>query len=199
MAKHSTNADFSPNDVITRVIHGETSAFEGIVRRFERPLRAWLATQAPPAVDVDELAQRTFVVAFAKLREFEPGSDFAAWLFTIARFELKAELTRLRRVADYHARFAPVLLQRELERRSSEPPELQQKRLDHLAECLKSLGEHMRRYITWRYEDEIPLEEMATRSGRSVSAVKKQLWQLRRRLHECIEARMATEGECHEQ
>lgn len=194
MAKQTNNKEFSPNDVISRVLRGDTSAFEDIVRRFERPLRAWLATQAPPAVDVDELAQRTFVVAFSKLGEFESSSDFAAWLFTIARFQLKTELTRLRRVADYHARFAPDLLQRELERRSSEPPELQQQRLDHLTECLKSLGEHMRRYITWRYEDEIPLEEMATRSGRSVSAVKKQLWQLRRRLHECIEARMATEG-----
>ena len=169
-------------------------AFEGIVRRFERPLRAWLASQAPPAVDVDELAQRTFVLAFSRLSEFELGSDFAAWLFTIARFQLKTELTRLRRVADYHARFAPDLLQRELERRGFEPPELQQQRLDHLSECLKSLGDHLQRYITWRYEDEIPWEEMATRSGRSVSAGKKQLWQLRRRLHECIEARMATEG-----
>ena len=193
MGEYSTNDDPSPNDVIPRIVRGETTAFEGIVRRFERPLRSWLATQAPPALDVDELAQRTFVVAFAKLREFEPDSDFAAWLFTIARFELKTELTRLRRVADYHARFAPDLLQRELDRRSSEPPELQQQRLDHLAECLRSFGEHTRRYITWRYEEEIPLEEMATRSGRSVSAVKKQLWQLRRRLHECIEARMAAE------
>ena len=193
MAKQTNNKEFSPIDVISRVLRGDTSAFEGIVRRFERPLRAWLATQAPPAVDVDELAQRTFVVVFSKLREFERGTDFAAWLFTIARFQLKTELTRLRRVADYHARFAPELLQRELERRSAEYPEVQQHRLDHLTECLKSLGEHLQRYITWRYEEEIPLEEMAARSGRSVSAVKKQLWQLRRKLHECIEARMATE------
>jgi len=195
MTKQTEQDDFSPLDLIARVVRGETSAFEGIVRRFERPLRAWLATQAPPAVDVDELAQLTFVVVFSKLRVFEPGTDFAAWLFTIARFQLKTELTRLRRVADYHARFAPELLQRELELRSSESPELQQHRLDHLTECLESLGEPLRRYLTWRYEEEIPLEEMAARSGRSVSAIKKQLWKLRCKLHECIEARMTTKGE----
>ena len=55
---------------ICRVLQGQTAAFEPIVRRFERPLRAWLATQAPPAVDVDELAQRSFVVAFSKLADF---------------------------------------------------------------------------------------------------------------------------------
>ena len=193
MAKHLPIVDVSVDDVIRRVLGGETAAFEAIVRRFEGPLRAWLATQAPPTVDVDELAQRSFVVAFSKLDAFEDGSDFAAWLFTLARFQLKTELTRLRRVADYHARFAPELLQRELDRRSTEPPELQQQRLECLVECLHSLGDPLRRYITWRYEEEIPLEEMAARSGRSVSAVKKQLWQLRRRLHDCIEARMATE------
>ena len=123
MAKNSENDDFSPSDAIPRVLRGETAAFEDILRRFERPMRAWLATQAPPAVDVDELAQRTFVTAFSKLNEFELGSDFAAWLFTIGRFQLKTELTRLRRCADYHARFAPALLQRELDRRSSEPPD----------------------------------------------------------------------------
>ena len=162
---------------IARVLAGETKAFEQIVRRFERPLRAWLATQAPPTVDVDDLAQRTFVIVFSKLGEFENGTDFAAWLFSIARFQLRTELTRLRRVADYHARFAPELLQRELDRRNDEAPELQQQRLDHLAQCLGSLGEHLRRYITWRYEEEIPLQEMAERSGRSLAAVKKQLWQ----------------------
>ena len=92
-------------------------------------------------------------------------------------------------------RYAPDLLQRELERRSSEPPELQESRLKHLQACLGGLGEHLRRFIRWRYAEEIPLEEMAARSGRSVAAVKKQLWKLRRALHECVQARMAAEGE----
>ena len=45
MAKQTTNDDFPTNDEILRVLRGETPAFESIVRRFERPLRAWLATQ----------------------------------------------------------------------------------------------------------------------------------------------------------
>jgi len=174
---------------------GNTAAFEVVVRRFERPLRAWLATHAPPGVDVDEVAQQSFLAAFARLSDYEAGTNFTAWLFTIARFHLKTEVSRLRRVADYHVRHAPALLQRELERRSSEPPEIQQMRLEHLQTCLGGLGEHLHRFITWRYVEEIPLEEMAARSGRSVAAVKKQLWKLRRKLHECVEARMTAEGE----
>lgn len=183
------------DDAIRRVRKGDTAAFEVVVRQLERPLRAWLAVQAPPGVDVDEVAQRSFVAAFTRLSEYESGTNVAAWLFTIARFHLKTEVSRLRRVADYHVRYAPDLLQHELERRSSEPPELQEIRLEHLQTCLGRLSEHLRRFITWRYAEEIPLEEMAARSGRSVAAVKKQLWKLRRELHACVEARMTAEGE----
>ena len=192
--RDSTN-DSLLDGAIRSVRSGNTSAFEVVVRRLERPLRAWLAAQTPPGVDVDEVAQRSFVAAFTRLNDYEPGTNFAGWLFTIARFHLRTEVSRLRRIADYHVRYAPDLLQRELERRSSEAPELQESRLDHLQTCLGGLGEHLRRFITWRYAEEIPLEEMAARSSRSVAAVKKQLWKLRRKLHACVEARMAAEGE----
>lgn len=182
-------------EAIRRVRKGDTAAFEVVVRRFERSLRAWLAMHAPPGIDVDEVAQQSFVAAFTRLSDYESGTNFAAWLFTIARFHLKTEVSRLRRVADYHVRYAPDLLQRELERRSLEPPEIQVIRLEHLQTCLGGLGEHLHRFIKWRYVEEIPLEEMAARSGRSVAAVKKQLWKLRRKLHECVEARMTAQGE----
>jgi RNA polymerase sigma-70 factor (ECF subfamily) len=180
------------DDALRRVRGGDVAAFETVVRRYAGRLRAWLAVQAPPGVDTDEVAQRTFVAAFTRLEEFEPGTRFAAWLFTIARFQLRTETTRLRRVADYHSRYAPDLLQRELDRRGTQPPELWEARLESLRECVGALGEPLRRFIAWRYEEEIPLEEMAIRSGRSVAAVKKQLWALRQALQQCVERRMAT-------
>jgi len=183
------------DDLLRGVRGGDQQCFESIVRRFERPLRAWLATHASPAIDVDDVAQRTFVIAFTKLDTFELGTNFSAWLFTIARYQLMTDLTRLRRVADYHARFAPDLLERELERRLQDPVGPERVRLDHLKECVASLGENLQRFIDWRYDEEIPLEEMANRSGRSVGAIKKQLWQIRRKLQQCVENRIKTEGE----
>ena len=178
-------------DAIRRARKGETAAFETVVRRFETPLRTWLAGHVPPGIDADEVAQKTFVSAFSRLSDYTPGTRFEAWLFTIARFQLKTEVSRLRRVADYHARYAPDLLQRELQRRSDEPAELLVARLDHLRVCLDTLGEHLRRFVIWRYDEEIPLDEMAARSGRSVAAVKKQLWKIRQKLRQCIETRAA--------
>lgn len=195
MTRRDSDSDSLLDDAIRRIRKGDRAAFEAVVRGLERSLRAWLAVHAPPGVDVDEVAQHSFITAFTRLDDYELGTSFAAWLFTIARFRLKTEVSRLRRVADYHARYAPDLLQRELERRAIEAPELQEIRLEHLRTCLSRLGEDLYRFIRWRYVEEIPLEEMAARSGRSVAAVKKQLWKLRRKLHACVEAAMAGEGE----
>lgn len=165
---------------------GNSAAFEPVVRRFAIPLRAWLATLAPPGIDVDEIAQRSFIAAYNRLDEYEVGTNFSAWLFTIARFQLRTETTRLRRIADYHSRYGPDLLLQELERRDADLPEAVVERLEHLKSCLATLNDDVQRFITWRYDEEISLQEMAARSGRSVAAVKKQLWKLRRKLHDCI-------------
>ena len=195
MTMQASNQDAEIDDAIRRVCSGDTGAFEHVVRRYERPLRAWLAACGPPGVDLDEVAQRSFVAAFCRLNEYRAGTEFGAWLFTIARFQLKTEATRLRRAAHYHARYGLDLLQRELDRRSNEPPEIDLARLEHLKKCVQTLGDHLARFITWRYDEEIPLREMASRTGRSVAAVKKQLWKIRRTLQECIEHRMAIERE----
>jgi RNA polymerase sigma-70 factor (ECF subfamily) len=194
MTSHSPSAaDVLIEAAIKQVRGGDVQAFAAVVRRFERPLRAWLATHAPPGADVDEIAQKSFVAAYARLREYAAGTNFAAWLFTIARYQLKTEATRLRRIADYHTRFAPDLLARELDRRSEES-ETADDRLGLLRECLEGIDDRRRRFLTWRYDEAIPLTEMAERSGRSVMAVKKQLWLLRRQLQECVEGKVAAAG-----
>jgi RNA polymerase sigma-70 factor (ECF subfamily) len=195
MSNSDSTNDPQIDEAIQRVRAGDTTAFETVVRKFERSMRAQLAVNSPPGVDVDEIAQRSFVAAFTRLDEFKPGSDFGAWLFTIARYQLKTETTRLRRVADYHTRYAPDLLHLALEKHVNNSMNLHDVRLDHLKKCVETLGEHLRRFVNWRYEEEIPLEEIASRCDRSVPAIKKQLWKIRRKLQDCVEQRLAVEGE----
>ena len=147
-----------------------------------------LVEQVP---DVDDIAQASFVAAYSRLEEYTAGTNFAAWLFTIARYQLQTETTRLRRIADYHSRYAPDLLACELERRTAAPAGEQDDRLGFLKDCLEALDATRRQVLVWRYDDAIPLAEMAARSGRSVMAVKKQLWLLRRQLQECVEGKVA--------
>lgn len=188
-------SDGSPTaDIIRRARQGERAALEAVIRHYQGPVRAWVAAHCPPGGDADEVAQRTFLAAFTRITEFQEGTSFRAWLFTIARFQLLTEITRLRRLADYRTRYGRDLLSRELERRAQEPSEMTAARLRYLRECLEMIDEPRRRFIAWRYTDELPLQEMAARTGRSVAAIKKQLWLLRQKLQQCIERKLATEG-----
>ena len=179
--------DESVENAVRSVQNGKPGAFETVVRAFEGSLRAWLSIQSPPGIDSDEIAQRSFVEAYRRVNDYQLGTNFKAWLFAIARFQLKTEVTRLRRLADYHARYVPEFIDRELERRADSDPGEESEKLSQLKNCVESLGDHLRRFVEWRYRDEITLEEMAQRSERSVSAVKKQLWKIRRKLQECVE------------
>jgi len=188
-------SDGSPSaDIIRRARQGEREALEAIIRHYQGPVRAWVAAHCPPGGDADEVAQRTFLVAFTRIAEFKEGTNFGAWLFAIGRFQLLTEITRLRRLADYRTRYGRDLFSRELERRAQEPDETTAERLQYLRECLETIDVPGRRLIAWRYTDELPLQEMAARTGRSVAAIKKQLWLLRQKLQQCIENKLATEG-----
>ncbi len=64
---------------------GSLSAFEELVRRYERRIYAFAARSCGSRDDASEITQDTFVKAFQALRQFDTGRSFSTWLFTIAR------------------------------------------------------------------------------------------------------------------
>lgn len=182
------------DDCVRRVQRGDVEAFEGIVRAHQAEIRGWIVSRCPPLGDADEVAQKTFVEAFRRIGDYEPETNLRAWLFSIARFQLMSECTRLQRLADYHSRYVPHALSRELERRVVDATAEEQERLTFLEECLTGMESKARRLLDWRYRDERPLAEIAARTERSVGAIKKHLFSLRQKLHDCIQRKLAEEA-----
>ena len=78
MAKKKTNTKWFMEQV-----ENEQSGLKGFIRMLGvRP------------ESVDDIAQETFVVAYKKLTMFERGTNFGAWLRTIARNLVRNELRR---------------------------------------------------------------------------------------------------------
>jgi len=188
--------DPAATDVLVRRVRaGDAEAFGELVRAFEWPVRAWITARCPAGADADEVAQLTFIEAFRNIGRYEPGTDFAGWLFAIARYQVMGELTRLRRLADYHERYFPHALWQELERRALTLDDAHDdERLVALRGCLGKLDESARTLLARRYADEVPVQQMADERGRSVGAIKKHLFLLREQLHDCLTRRLAQDA-----
>ena len=191
MDTSSNECETNIDDVVNRVLGGDSAEFETIIQRYEKPLRVWLVTHSGSFVDIDDVLQAAFLTAYSKLHEYEPSSNFGGWIFSIARFQLLTELSRLRRQSNNQHRFAAELLQRGGDRQKEATFLIENSRLESLEHCLNRLRESERELVRWRYDEGIPLVEMATRRGRSLTAIKKDLWKIRRRLHTCISTRLS--------
>ena len=62
---------------------GSAQAFSRLVRTHQQALRAFLRRLCGNHTDADDLAQETFVQAFALIGRFDPQRSFRAWLFGI--------------------------------------------------------------------------------------------------------------------
>lgn len=82
---------FTDADLIARVLsHEDQNAFGELVRRYQSPVRAFLARMTHGDTHLaDDLAQETFLKVWRKLRTFHGGSRFSTWLFAIAFNEFR--------------------------------------------------------------------------------------------------------------
>ena len=67
------------DSAVRRVLEGDVSSYEVVVRLCQRELRAFIAYHFPSAHQVDELAQRTFVWAYEHLGDYQSGTRPEAW------------------------------------------------------------------------------------------------------------------------
>jgi RNA polymerase sigma-70 factor (ECF subfamily) len=83
---------FTDADLIARVLsHDDHNAFGELVRRYQSPVRAFLARMGRgDSHFADDVAQETFVKAWRKIRTFRGDARFSTWLFGIAFNEFRS-------------------------------------------------------------------------------------------------------------
>jgi RNA polymerase sigma-70 factor (ECF subfamily) len=92
---------FTDTDLIVRVLsRGDQNAFGELVRRYQSPVRAFLARMTRGDVHLaDDLAQETFLKAWQKLQTYRGGARFSTWLFGIAFNEFRMASRRRKELA----------------------------------------------------------------------------------------------------
>lgn len=168
-----------------------SSEFVGLLTAHQADLWAFIIALLPGDSEVADVLQKTNLVLWKGQKKFKPGTNFLAWSFTIARFEVLTHLKKKKR-------HGPILLDGELlEMIASEAPdeiERADRRLAALENCLKKLRPEDRELLNHRYQSHLGLEKFSKRVGRSVSSLSVTLHRLRTELRKCIANRIAEEG-----
>jgi RNA polymerase sigma-70 factor, ECF subfamily len=169
-----------------------TTSHEAFLQQFmrnERSVRAYLRTILASWQDVDEAMQETSMVAWRKYAEFEPNSNFGAWLAIIARFEaLKIRRSKHRDRLVFCDRVLDLLEDEGV----GDLGHLEQRRRV-LERCVERLGDAQRRLLVAAYGSGLKLREVAVKMGRSVEAFYKSVQRLRSALLACSERELEQE------
>ncbi|WP_161604274.1 sigma-70 family RNA polymerase sigma factor [Roseiconus nitratireducens] len=138
-----------------------------------------------------EVLQRTNLVLCRKQDEFEPGSSFAAWAFTIAKFQVMA----WRKSEGAQRLIFTDDVNQLLERSVDQEIESVDQRIPFLRHCMERLKRQDRNLIQERYRDGIPIADIANAASKSADAVAMQLSRIRAQLRDCVRMKLETEGQ----
>lgn len=163
------------------------AGFVKLMTEHQGNLRAFIVSLIPGSPDVADVLQETNAVLWQKRDRFEPGTNFLAWAFRIARYEVLRELHRRRRRGHVTFSEEAVAVLASIEPEDETAEDL----LSALDLCLDKLSESQREIVRERYTPGQSLEELATRTGRTAGSLRIALLRIREILRHCIEQTLA--------
>jgi RNA polymerase sigma-70 factor (ECF subfamily) len=162
---------------------GDRQRYEQDVRLitdFQGKLYAFVMSLVGRSEDAEEIVQRTNLVIWRKLPEFEHRSSFSTWACGIAKREV---------LAWRRSRNDLLLDEASLE----QVADVAQKTLNEdrpatrfLSDCMKKMPEHARSLLKMRYDEQLTSEEIGKRIDRSEGNVRVMLHRIRQALADCI-------------
>ena len=162
-----------------------SAEFVSLLTEHQADLWAYIISQLPGSPDVGDILQKTNLALWTKQGDFEAGTNFRAWAFAVARFEVLNHLKKNKR--GNWLVFSDDLV----ETIATEAPEAlpdSSVRLQLLEGCMQKLNPTHRDLLNHRYQSKEGLESYARQCGRSVSSLSVTLHRVRASLRKCIQS-----------
>ena len=155
----------------------------------QRGLYAYILTLVPNLSDADDVLQEANVVLWEKRDEFTAGTNFSAWAYRIAHFQVLAFRKRLGRD---RLRFDDDLGSQLATEVNEHGEDLDSWRRA-LEECMMQLDQRQRKLLNCRYTSGQSMQTIANDTGRSTRAVIQALYRIRMALMRCIKKTIMAE------
>ena len=161
--------------------------FVQLFSRTQRRIYLHILKQVGSPNDAEEILQETNVVIWSKFHRFELGTNFVAWSFQIANFEVLKYRDRKR---SNRLVFSGDVLEVIAQESEEQEDDLDLRRAA-LQECLRKLRAGDRELIQQRYQPGNSGEGVAKQLDRPINSVYQSIGRIRKTLFECINRRLA--------
>ena len=166
-----------------------TAEFIQLLTSHQSRLYAYVLSLTFDPDHADDVLQKTNAVLWEKHREFKIGTNFVAWSFRVAHYQVLAH--RKTRQRDRHVFDDDLIREVAAVAEDCDATFLLRQRL--LRNCMEKLSEHHRELIRNRYSLGATIATVAETVGKSTGAVKQLLFRVRTMLVDCVNAKMAQE------
>ena len=180
--------EVSDQELLGRVLSGETSAYEELIRRHQGKIYGLIYNMTGNKEDTEDLVQDVFVKAYHSLAKFKGDSSFYTWLYRIGVNHTLNFLKKRRKYPQLSLDDVDGGIERNpayVELSAKESPvrdasitELQQK----LNKALQSLSEKHRAVVVMHDIQGIPHEEIARMLKCSHGTIRSRLFYARQKL-----------------
>jgi RNA polymerase sigma-70 factor (ECF subfamily) len=169
---------FDPNPTVSQVLSGNKDAYRLIVSEYGLLVRGFLAARVYHLADAEDLAQDTFVKVYEKLEDYELGTNFRAWLMSIAQFLLNNHWRKNGNRATVMEKFRHDIAESIQTELKVAHEEVDESRIPKLLDCITKLPDNLRKVIRSGLDGE-KISILAKQLNLQANAV----YQLRHRAH----------------
>jgi RNA polymerase sigma-70 factor (ECF subfamily) len=167
-----------------RDVRGER--FLRLLTAHNKRIYAYIFTLVPSYFDADDIMQETVTYMYRNFVNFEPGTNFLAWAFRIARFRV---LDFYKKQRDKRIKFDSELISL-LEAEAIPVLESINNKLEALQDCRKELSDHDRQLLSMVYDKGISTKNIAERINKSIHSVYRSLARIHDSLLRCIHKKL---------
>ena len=171
--------------LIERTLAGDESAFSTLVRKYQKPVHAFVRRKVGDFHIAEEITQDIFLRVYEKLQTLKNPNTFAGWLYVIAAHQCFAWFEKKRIPMESLDAMPPEELE-ELaygQYRAKQQEEFANEQQREVVEgLLQKLPEGERSVVTLHYLDSMTCEDVSELLGVSPNTVKSRLHRARKRL-----------------
>lgn len=190
-----TAAAAADGELVARAIAGREESFEELVRRYQRPIAAYVYRMVGDYDAALDLTQEVFIRVYGSLERYRPEFKFSTWIYRIAH---NAAIDHLRRQGA--ARLEDLEAGAEGGRTYEKPlassaptPEQESERVERCAEIeevIRGLAPAYRELILLRHAHDLSYDEIAEVTGLPLGTVKNRIFRAR----EAMRAQLVERG-----